>query len=232
MYVLNLGVERLNSYRLLVWVVEVETSCGKNRIQPSGLGLDCLLRASCQIDRSRHLSVYVHERLMGSQELHSFGQKSWDNLTIPYDTSSCAILQPFRSLEWGEGLGLKPPSPLLCAAPAFKASLHVRRKHKHKHKHKPRVNRDDASTRKRNALFFLVLSTLVVLASSPFTRGLCLCLCFCLCLRRTCKSAFRKRCSEEGRCKFRMRSLPWATQCLDSCVSFPNISCNISFWTF
>ena len=40
-------------------------------------------------------------------------------------------------------------------------------------KHKPRVNRYDASTSARS--FFLVL------ASSRFTRGLCL----CLCLRRT-----------------------------------------------
>ena len=42
----------------------------------------------------------------------------------------------------------------------FKPGLHVRRKHKNKHKrkHKPRVNRDDASTIKRNAfLFFLCL---------------------------------------------------------------------------
>ena len=59
-----------------------------------------------------------------------------------------------------------------------RTGLHVRRKHKHK----PRVNRDDASTRKRNAFLYLVLA-LVVLGSSWFARGLC------SCSRRTCKQA-------------------------------------------
>ena len=48
----------------------------------------------------------------------------------------------------------------------------------HKHKHKTRVNRDDTSTSARS--FSLRLCWL---ASSQFTRGLC------LCLRRTCKPA-------------------------------------------
>ena len=52
-----------------------------------------------------------------------------------------------------------------------KAGVHVRRKHKHK----PRVNRDDVP---------FYCSRALVLASSRFTRGLC------LCLRRTCKPAF------------------------------------------
>ena len=39
----------------------------------------------------------------------------------------------------------------------LKAGLHVRRKHKHQ----PRVNRDDASTRKRNAFLFHVLAPVV-----------------------------------------------------------------------
>ena len=57
----------------------------------------------------------------------------------------------------------------------LEAGLHVRRKHRHK----PRVNRDDASARKRNAFrLFLALA----IASLRFTRDLCSCLYLCLCL--------------------------------------------------
>ena len=56
----------------------------------------------------------------------------------------------------------------------------------HKHKSKPRVNRTTQAQEKGAAFLFLVLA-LVVLASSRFTRGLCLCL--SVFLRRTCKPA-------------------------------------------
>ena len=68
---------------------------------------------------------------------------------------------------------------------AVKVGLHVGRKHKHK----PRVNPDDASTGTRKK------ERALVLASSRFTRGLCL----WLCLRRTCKPAltvFHAICTE------------------------------------
>ena len=68
-----------------------------------------------------------------------------------------------------------PPTPSLKLTLTLKAGLHVRRKHKHKHKRKPRVNRDDASTSARKKK-----GACACVASSRFTRGLCL----RLCLRR------------------------------------------------
>ena len=62
----------------------------------------------------------------------------------------------------------------------LKAGSHVRRKHKRKHKKKYRVNRGNASTRKRN--IFLLLTLALVLASSRFTRTFsCACACACAC---------------------------------------------------
>ena len=71
-------------------------------------------------------------------------------------------------------LTLSPRLYLVLLTATLKAGSHVRSKHKRKKKERALV---------------------LVLASSRFTRGLCLCLCFrlCLylCLRRTCKPALR-----------------------------------------
>ena len=67
----------------------------------------------------------------------------------------------------------------LCWNCKLTAGLHIRRKHKHK----PRVNKGWRKHKHKHAFLFLAL----VLASSRFTRGLC------LCLRRMCKPALRAK---------------------------------------
>ena len=113
-------------------------------------------------------------------EVTSVGQRSspWPcKLNERQDEISTRMQAPFscaqfilRQMHW---TNVSVSIEAKCWVPWLKAGLHVWSKHKHKHK--PRVNRYNASTRKRNAFLSLVL------ASSRFTRG------FCLCLRRTCK---------------------------------------------
>ena len=85
-----------------------------------------------------------------------------DMLLFPAESDNCKIGKPLTIALTCRVEGLRTLNVAhSVVSPGFslKAGLHVRRKHKHKHrdKHKPRVNRDDASTRERNALLFLCL---------------------------------------------------------------------------
>ena len=110
------------------------------------------------------------------------------------------LMTTFATSDYTRGWWSRSPGVSL------KTGLHVRRKHTHthKHKHKPRVNRDDTSARKRNALrLFLAL----VFASSRFTRGLC------LCLRRTCKPALSLLLGHRTRLELGWRGNAWNVAC-------------------